>query len=253
MALVHRLSERGNMRIAVDTHSHTLASGHAYNTMREMAQAASGKGLEALALTEHAPEMPGTCGLFYFENLKIVPREMYGVKLLLGTELNIMNEDGEVDLNDRVLKDMDIVIASIHRPCFGFGHTKDEITSACVKAMQNPYINILGHPDDGRFPVDFEVLAKTAKETGTLLEVNNSSLREDNTRENARENLKIMLGYCKKYGVMVSTGSDSHVDIDVGGFDLALEALRENEFPEELVATTSLEKIRPFLNRYKKL
>ena len=112
------------MRIAVDTHSHTLASGHAYNTMREMAQAASERGLEALALTEHAPEMPGTCCLFYFENLKIVPREMYGVNLLLGTELNIMNPEGEVDLNDRVLKEMDIVILSIHRPCFGFGYTK---------------------------------------------------------------------------------------------------------------------------------
>ena len=103
------------------------------------------------------------------------------------------------------------------------------------------------------FQLIFEVLVKTAKETGTLLEVNNSSLREDNTRENARENLKIMLGLCKKYGVMITTGSDSHMDIDVGGFDLALEVLRENEFPEELVATTSLEKIKPFLNRYKKL
>lgn len=241
------------MKISVDTHSHTLASGHAYNTMREMAQAASEKGLEALALTEHAPEMPGTCCNFYFENLKVVPREMYGVKLLLGTELNIMNADGDVDLSDGVLKRMDIVIASVHKPCFGLGHTKDEITSACVKAMQNPYINIIGHPDDGRFPVDFEVLVRTAKETGTLLEVNNSSLREDNARENARENLKIMLDLCKKYEVMISTGSDSHVDIDVGGFDLVLDVLKENEFPEELVATTSLEKIKPFLNRYKKL
>lgn len=241
------------MRITVDTHSHTLASGHAYNTIREMAREASRKGLEALALTEHAPEMPGTCCFFYFENLKVVPREMYGVNLLLGTELNIMNPAGEVDLEDRILKKMDIVIASIHKPCFGFGHTKDEITSACVKAMQNPYINILGHPDDGRFPVDLEVIVKTAKETGTLLEVNNSSLREDNARENARENLKVMLGLCKKYEVMITTGSDSHVDIDVGGFDLALEVLRENEFPEDLVATTSLEKIKPFLNRYKKL
>lgn len=241
------------MKISVDTHSHTLASGHAYNTLREMAKAASEKGLEALALTEHAPEMPGTCGNFYFENLKVVPREMYGINLLLGTELNIMDENGSVDLGDKVLKKMDIVIASIHRPCFGLGHTKEEITSAYVKAMQNPYINIIGHPDDGRFPVDFEVLVKTAKETGTLLEVNNSSLREDNARENARENISIMLKLCKEYGVLITTGSDSHMDIDVGGFDLVSEVLRENNFPEELVATTSLEKLKPFINRYKKL
>ena len=49
------------MRVEIDTHTHTLASGHAYNTLNEMAQAAADKGLKGLAITEHAPEMPGTC------------------------------------------------------------------------------------------------------------------------------------------------------------------------------------------------
>ena len=52
------------MRVEIDTHTHTLASGHAYNTMNEMAKAAADKGLKGLAITEHAPEMPGTCHLF---------------------------------------------------------------------------------------------------------------------------------------------------------------------------------------------
>ena len=55
------------MRFEADTHSHTLASGHAYSTIKEMAAAAEAKGLKALALTEHAPKMPGTCGLFIFK------------------------------------------------------------------------------------------------------------------------------------------------------------------------------------------
>ena len=59
------------MRVEIDTHTHTLASGHAYNTLNEMAQAAADKGLKGLAITEHAPEMPGTCHLFYFQNLSI--------------------------------------------------------------------------------------------------------------------------------------------------------------------------------------
>ena len=86
------------MKIVLDTHAHTIVSGHAYNTIREMAQMAKEKGLEAFALTEHAPQMPGTCHEFYFQNLHIVPREMYGVRLFMGVELNIMNEKGEVDL-----------------------------------------------------------------------------------------------------------------------------------------------------------
>ena len=58
------------MRVEIDTHTHTLASGHAYNTLNEMAQAAADKGLKGLAITEHAPEMPGTCHLFYFQKFK---------------------------------------------------------------------------------------------------------------------------------------------------------------------------------------
>ena len=87
------------MRVEIDTHTHTLASGHAYNTMNEMAKAAADKGLKGLAITEHAPEMPGTCHLYYFQNLRIVPRKRFGIELLLGTELNIMNAEGKVDLS----------------------------------------------------------------------------------------------------------------------------------------------------------
>ena len=77
------------MRVEIDTHTHTLASGHAYNTMNEMAKAAADKGLKGLAITEHAPEMPGTCHLYYFQNLRIVPRKRFGIELLLGTDLKM--------------------------------------------------------------------------------------------------------------------------------------------------------------------
>ena len=73
----------------LDLHTHTVASGHAYCSLREMARAASDKGLELLGITEHAPMMPGTCHEFYFNNLKVVPRELYGIQLLLGSEVNI--------------------------------------------------------------------------------------------------------------------------------------------------------------------
>ena len=85
----------------MDLHTHTIASGHAYNTLREMAKAAADRGLEILGITEHAPMMPGTCYNYYFHNLKTVPRELYGIRLLLGAELNILNPQGEVDLEGR--------------------------------------------------------------------------------------------------------------------------------------------------------
>ncbi len=80
------------MRNEIDTHTHTLASGHAYNTMNELAKAAADKGLKGLAITEHAPDMPGPV-IYTIFNLRIVPRKRFGIELLLGTQLNIMNAE----------------------------------------------------------------------------------------------------------------------------------------------------------------
>ena len=241
------------MRVEIDTHTHTLASGHAYNTINEMAKTAADKGLKGLAITEHAPQMPGTCHLFYFQNLRVVPRERYGIELLLGTELNIMNEDGEVDLPEETLKTLDIAIASMHTPCFKGERTVEKVTAAYEKVMEHRYVDIIGHPDDGRFPVDMERLVSQAKKTGTLLEVNNSSLRPDGFRENTRENCLRLIKECKKQGAMIVLGSDSHVDVDIAEYPYAEEVLRKADFPEELIANLSLEKLKASLKHNKKL
>ena len=81
--------------------------------------------------------------------------------------------------------------------------------------------------------------------------MNNSSMRADNNRINADKNIRKMLKYCKQYGVPITVGSDSHLDLDAGKLDLAERILKECDFPEELVVTTSLEKLKPFMNRYK--
>lgn len=243
--------EERPMKIVLDTHAHTIVSGHAYNTIREMAQMAKEKGLEAFALTEHAPQMPGTCHEFYFQNLHVVPREMYGVRLFMGVELNIMNEKGEVDLPESTLCQMDIAIASIHGPCYKGERTEEAITAAYLAAMENPLIHIIGHPDDGRYPVDYEQLAKKAKETGTVLEVNNGSLRPGGFRVDTRKNDLKMLEYCKKYEVPVTMGSDAHMDVDLADYSYALPVIEESHFPEELIVNSSAELLKSCI-RYKR-
>lgn len=236
------------MKIVLDTHTHTLVSGHAYNTIKEMAKTASDKGLELLCVTEHAPEMPGTCHEFYFQNLYIVPRELYGVKLKFGVELNILDENGTVDLSEATLDKMDIAIASIHPPCYRGGITREKIMDAYIHALENPKIHIIGHPDDGRYPVDYEVLVKKAKETHTLLEVNNSSIRPGGFRINTYENDKKMLEYCKKYQVPISLGSDAHIDVDIANYSYVMPLLKECGFPEELIVNTDVAKLEKFLD-----
>ena len=240
------------MRVEIDTHTHTLASGHAYSTIREMVKAAKDKGLNGLAITEHAPEMPGSCHLFYFVNLRVVPRELDGIKLLLGSELNIMDADGHVDLPTSTIKGLDITIASMHPPCYKGEKSVEEITRAYINIMEREDIDIIGHPDDGRFPVDYEELVKAAKRTGTLLEVNNSSLKPDGYRANSKENALEMLEYCKKYEAMIVLGSDAHFDTAIAEYPFADEVIKEAKFPEELIANTSLGKLQSLLKRNKK-
>ena len=236
------------MDYLLDVHTHTIASGHAYNTIMEMAKAGFDKGLKLLGITEHAPMMPGTCHAMYFHNLKVVPRTMCGIELMLGAELNILDYDGHIDLDTRVLKQLDLKIASLHSVCIQPG-TRKENTQAVLGAVHNPLVDIIGHPDDGRYEVDYEALVQGAREYGKVLELNNHSMDPDCNRENAVENDTIMLEYCKKYRVPVVMDSDAHFDLLIGEFDLARDLLEKLDFPEELVLNRSVDAVKKYVNR----
>ena len=90
-------------KVLLDVHTHTVASGHAYSSLQEMARAAADKGLQVLGITEHGPSIPGTCPLLYFRNMFVVPRRMYGIRLLMGCEVNILDTEGRLDLDDEYL------------------------------------------------------------------------------------------------------------------------------------------------------
>lgn len=239
------------MKSVLDIHTHTLASGHAYNTIMEMAKEASEKGMELLGITEHAPAMPGTCHEFYFMNLKVLKRSMYGITVLFGTEANIVSYEGDMDLSDELLKKMDIVIASLHIPCLSPG-TKEENTRAYLKAMEHPYVNVIGHPDDSRYPVDYEALVKKAKECHVLLELNNNSLNPQGSRVNTAPNDITMLNLCKKYKVPIVMNSDAHCIYDIGNQCYSEPLIQSVDFPEELIVNRSVEELKKYINYYKK-
>lgn len=225
------------MKFTIDTHTHTLVSGHAYNTIDEMAAFAAEKGVTHHAITDHAPKMPGSTGLFYFSNMGIIPRMKNGVKIYMGCEVNIMDYEGKIDLSEYGLKGCDVVIASLHIPCIKPGSI-EENTNALIKVMDNPYVNIIGHPDDSRYPVDYERLVKAAKEKHVLLELNNTSLNPDGPRQGAYDNDVKMLNLCKEMGVCISIGSDAHIKESICGFDRAYQVIKDTEFPEKLIVNS---------------
>lgn len=235
------------MDYLLDVHTHTVASGHAYNSIMEMAKAGFDKGLKLLGITEHAPMMPGSCNSMYFRNLKVVPRSLCGIEIMLGVELNILDFDGHVDLDAHALRQLDIRIASLHSVCILPG-TKEENTKAVLGAIHNPMVDIIGHPDDGIYPLDYKPIVEAAKETHTLLEVNNNSLNPMGARKNTRGNLITMLELCREYGQPVIMNNDAHVFSDVGRRDFSEELIRELDFPEELIVNRSVETFKEYLN-----
>lgn len=235
------------MKIELDVHTHTIASGHAFSTLQEMVQAASEKGLKLLGITEHAPGIPGSCSPIYFRNLYVVPRRMYGVDLLLGAEINILDCEGNIDMDEFYLNLLDLRIAGIHSLCYADG-TPEENTHGMVQAIANPYIHIISHPGDGTAKLNFEPIVLAAKEHHTLLEINNSSLRPCRKKMDARDNNLEILRLCKRYEVPVILGSDAHISFDIATYDYALQLVGETEFPEELIMNTSVEKFKTYLN-----
>ena len=222
------------MKILLDVHTHTVASGHAFSTLQEMVRTAADKGLQILGITEHTGGIPGACSPIYFRNLPVVPRLMYGVELLLGAEINIVDYEGSLDLEEEYFKFLDIRIAGLHSLCYRPG-TVEQNTLAVEGAIRNGHIDIISHPGDGTADLFFEPLVLAAKENGVLLEINNSSLNPYRHKEKARENNLEILRLCKHYEQPVILGSDAHISFSIADYRWLYPLLVETEFPEELI------------------
>ena len=234
------------MKDLLDVHMHTIASVHAYSTIREMVMAAKGKGLALVGISDHAPAMPGCFSEMYFCNFKVIPRDWDGIEVFMGAELNVMDFCGSIDLPGHLVRRLDYAVASLHDNCIRPG-TREENTAALTGAMRNPKIRIIGHPDNPVFPIDYDALALAAKEHHVLLEVNNSSYTPGGSRQGSREIVGEMLAACKRHGVTVIMDSDAHVEFDVGNHAYSQEMIKKYEFPEELVINHSPEAFKEWI------
>lgn len=231
------------MKIKFDTHTHTLASTHAYSTFTENATFAAKIGMDGFAVTDHAPALEDAPHEWHFRNLKNLPRELFGQKILVGTELNILDLQGNVDLSDELLEKLDVVNASIHEPAYK-DVGKDDHTSAYESVVTNPLIDIICHSGSPKFKYDYEYIIKLAKKHNKLMEINNHTFF---VRKPSVENCKKIAELCKKHEVGIVVSSDAHFCMDIGIYTNALNMLSEIDFPEELVMNTSYDKFKNFM------
>jgi len=235
-----RLIERADIK--GDLHMHTTASdGH--NSILEMAEAAMAVGYQYIAITDHSKILAMTGGLDvkraleHIKNIRKVDRRMEGrIRIFSGIEVDIL-ADGALDLDDEVLAQMDVVIASIHTR---FDQSRDEMTARVIKAIENPNVRILGHPT-GRlllrrepFAMDMGAVLRRAAELGVAAEHNAAPERLDlNDRD---------LRLAKELGCRISINSDSHNSRNLGKLDYGIRQLRRAWLgPDDVLNTLGAE------------
>lgn len=236
------------MNIIADTHTHTIASTHAYSTLEEMVHAAARKKLYAIAITDHGYRMPGAPGRWYFENMRVIPHYMEGVLVLHGQETNIIDTDGGVDLEPDCADTLDWIVASIHDVAFPCEKpTVEAITNVWMNIAKNPHIHVIGHSGTKEYAYDFETVIPEFGRTGKLVELNEGSFTG---RKKSIPNCKKIMELCKKHSVPIILNTDSHISATVGCFEHSLALLKELDFPEELVVNASTDRFHAYLKEH---
>jgi len=234
------------MEIVADLHVHTIASGHGYSTILENVQVAKRKGLLALGIADHTPSMPGGPSPLYFEARGHFPREVLGVRLYFGAEVDIVDEEGHLDLPERILRRLDFVIVSLHPQVFQ-GGSREVNTRALLRALEHPLVDIVAHPGNPRYPLDYAEVVTRAVQLDKVIEINNSSFSV--SRRGSEENCRLIAQEVKSRGGWVVVSSDAHFCEEVGEFDEALRLLEDVGFPTERIVNASLKNLEDFFER----
>ena len=221
--------------LKVDIHTHSIASGHGTtDRLIDMADEAASRGLKILGISEHGPKTLGSATPSYFLGTKQLPRSRGSLILRYGAECNILNIDGRLDLPDHILSRLDYVIASIH-PQNIRSLCQSDAMRAYEGAMRNPYVSFIGHPDDDRYPLNYEVFILKCMENECIPELNEVSLAPGSYKKGGLKNARKMLEYCLKYSYPVLISSDSHGRTNIGQTPCCDALLKELSFPENLI------------------
>ncbi len=236
------------MKIIADTHTHTIASTHAYATAAEMIAEAARLGLYALGITDHGPDMPGSPQIWYFNNLRAIPQTYMGVRVLKGVEANLTDFDGSIDLTEDTLSCLEWVVASIHDITLDQSKTRvsvDSVSQLYLNAAKNPRINVIGHCGTPAYRFDYERVLPELAANGKLIEINDSAFKNNKSSvPNCIEIAKI----CKRKSIPIIVNTDAHFTTQLGRFDGSIKMLEEIGFPEELVVNSSVERFEKCLS-----
>ena len=236
------------MNIQVDTHTHTMLSGHAHSTLLENATYAARAGLKGMVVSEHGPMITNAPPEFSISTYALIPDYIEGVRVYRGIEANIYSYEGDVDIKESNLKKLDFVIASMHDIVIHPG-TAQQNAAAMIGALKNPYVDMIGHPGNPYYPLDREAVVRAAKDQDKLLEINNRSFL---IRKGSADGCLELIKLCAKMGVRMCISSDAHSCFELGRADYAYDAIVHCDFPEELIVNRTKESFEAYLKERRK-
>jgi len=227
-----------NADVLGDVHMRTTATD-GRNSIEEMAEAAAACGYKYIAITDHSKNLAMTNGLDekraleQIAQVRAVDRRMCArLRVFTGIEVDIL-ADGALDMDDEILAQMDVVIASVHSR---FEQSREEMTARVLRAIENPYVRILGHPT-GRlllrrepFALDTGAVVRRAAELGVALEHNAAPERLDLCDRDLR--------LAREMGCRIVISSDSHFSGNLGKMDFGIQQLRRAWLTAEHVLNT---------------
>jgi len=230
-------------QIKGDLHVHTVWSD-GENSIEEMVKAAKERGYKYLAICDHSKSLRIAGGLSedqlikQIEEIKELNYKYKNFTILAGSEVDI-KADGSLDYTDELLEKLDIVVAAVHTRFSMPGH---EMTKRIIKALQNPYVNILAHPT-GRlmgvrdpYELDLDEILKIAKKSKVALEINSFPERLDLNDIDSKR--------AKEYDVMISINTDSHITNQLDYMTLGVSVARRGWLePKNIINTKPIKKV----------
>ena len=232
--------------IQFDLHVHSIFSLCGIHTVLELLERAKELGMKGFAVTDHALTLGGRLNNPFFERFKSPCPQ---VKILKGVECNLLDENGKIDTPRAFMPFIDIVLLGIH-PNTAKDLGREKYTDMLIAAIdKNPCVDIITHPNDPHYPVDYRRLAREAKSRGAALELNNSKILYSRSEiGEARELVKA----CLEERCRIAVCSDTHAIHELGTDESVRPLLKEVCFPEDLIVNRDEESALSFIESRRK-
>lgn len=230
----------------VDLHIHSIASGHALNTVNEILSYAEKIGMTHIAITDHGPDMEGAPYEGYFEVSDMMYAKKKNMKIYMGIEANILDVDGTIDIHEPYISMQKIVSVGIHDKTSYIGKSQKEHTSALMTVIEKKECHIITHPWREQFPVDIDTVTKAAIRQGILLELNDRIFRQPT--DALITAYSKLINIVKKEGGFLIIGSDSHIRETIGNDSHIMAVKEELGLIPEIVINNYPEILEEMLN-----